>query len=215
MRAPAGGGTGGPPLRTASRRQPFGRRARTRHGTGSIVASYDDTRGERAWAGRVGRGAAGRGEAEGSSKQRATSGEHMIRRLMRTSHDESARGGGHASRAQHAADVAKPPSALRRGGVSPEQLHVCENGRNYSTVITGLDYCKAIAPFRGRSDLQLYCRSLLLLLALCGRAFLAFRLVRSGASVRLKNALQVLLTFVLDRYAPSAHDCDSSKGCLE
>eukprot|EP00966_Prymnesium_polylepis_P082905 1920195-Prymnesium_polylepis.1 len=43
--------------------------------------------------GRVGRGAAGRGEAEGSSKHRVTSGEHMIRRLMRTSHDESAHGG--------------------------------------------------------------------------------------------------------------------------
>ena len=148
MRALAGGGAGGPSLRTASRRQPFGRRARTRHGTGSIVASYDDTRGERAWAGRVGRGAAGRGEAEGSSKHRATSGEHMIRRLMRTSHDESARGGGRASRAQHAADVAKPPSALRRGGVSPEQLHVFENGRNYSTVITGADYCRAIMRWR-------------------------------------------------------------------
>eukprot|EP00966_Prymnesium_polylepis_P224423 5191112-Prymnesium_polylepis.1 len=32
----------------------------------------------------VGRGAAGRGEAESSSKHCATSGEHMIRHLMRT-----------------------------------------------------------------------------------------------------------------------------------
>eukprot|EP00966_Prymnesium_polylepis_P315516 7290397-Prymnesium_polylepis.1 len=98
MRALAGGGAGGPPLGASNS---VGAPAR---GTGYIVASYDDTRGERAWAGRVGRRAAGRGEAEGSSKHCATSGEHMIRRLMRTSHDKSARGGGRASRAQHAAD---------------------------------------------------------------------------------------------------------------
>eukprot|EP00966_Prymnesium_polylepis_P026409 609320-Prymnesium_polylepis.1 len=35
-----------------------------------------------------------------------------------------------------------PPAA--QGGVSPEQLRVFENDRNYSTVITGADYCKAI-----------------------------------------------------------------------
>ena len=75
-------------------------------------------------------GAAGRREAEGSSKHCVTSGEHMIRRLMRTSHDESARAAadvrGPALSASRRGETAQ---RLRRGDVSPEQLHVFENGR--------------------------------------------------------------------------------------
>ena len=54
----------------------------------------------------------------------------MIRRIMRTSHDESARAAadvrGPALSASRRGETAQ---RLRRGDVSPEQLHVFENGR--------------------------------------------------------------------------------------
>eukprot|EP00966_Prymnesium_polylepis_P197382 4573954-Prymnesium_polylepis.1 len=75
----------------------------------------------------------------------------MIRRLMRTPVRESRR-----ERARRRTYVRGPALSARRRGetakrlrrgdhVSPEQLHVFENGRiNYSAVITGADYCRAI-----------------------------------------------------------------------